>query len=214
MRLAFPRLYAIMDATLLRISELSTAALLADAGVGLIQYRDKKISSGRLLSLSRELIGLCRSRGARFVVNDRADVAAFAGAECLHLGQSDLDVEAARRLCGASCWVGISTHTLEQVREADQSSADYLAVGPVFGTTTKRQADPVVGVDFVRQARKLTKKPVVAIGGLTVERAEEVYRAGADSLAVARDLVGAPDIAARAREYLEIAGRCFGESRN
>jgi len=201
-----------MDATLLRTSELSTAALLADAGVGLIQYRDKQIPSGRLLSLSRELIDVCHSRGARFVVNDRADVAALAGAEGLHLGQADLEVEGARRLCGDSCWLGISTHTLEQVGKADRSSANYLAVGPVFGTSTKEQADPVVGIEFVRQARKLTRKPLVAIGGLTVERAAEVYRAGADSLAVARDLVSAPHIAARAREYLEMAGKCFGES--
>jgi len=205
MELAFPRLYAIMDATLLRTSELSFAELLLDSGVELIQYRSKQVSPRLLLSLSKKLNESCRSKGARYVVNDRADIAAVVGAGGLHIGQSDLEVERARALCGGTCWIGVSTHDLDQVREADRSSADYVAVGPVYPTATKDRPEPVVGVDFVRRARGLTRKPLVAIGGLTVERAAEVYRAGADSLAVARDLIWAPDPAARARQYLELS---------
>jgi thiamine-phosphate pyrophosphorylase len=205
MKLALPRLYAIIDAALLKTSELSTAESLADSGVQLIQYRNKQIPPRRLLGVSRSLIEICRSRGARYVVNDRADVAAVAGAEGLHVGQADLAVEDARALCGAACWIGVSTHTLEQVREADRTSADYIAVGPIFATSTKERPDPVVGIEFVRKARVLTRKPLVAIGGLTLERAADVYRAGADSLAVARDLICAPDPSVRAREYLHLA---------
>ena len=144
------------------------------------------------------------------IVNDRADIAALAGAGGVHVGQQDIGVADARRVCGAECWVGVSTHTLEQVREAAETSADYIAVGPIFPTSTKEHPDPVVGVDLVRRARELTSKPLVAIGGITVERAEEVYRAGADSLAVASDLLTAEDPQHRVAEYLEVARQVRG----
>jgi len=213
MNVAFPRLYAIMDALLLRISASAMAEMLASAGVGVIQYRDKQISARNLLSLSRELVSICARHGARFVVNDRPDVAALAGAGGVHVGQEDLPAEDARAICGRDCWVGISTHNEAQVREAAATSADYIAVGPVFATTTKQQPSPVVGLEFVRRARSITRKPLVAIGGITVENAVEVWRAGADSVAVARDLMAAADPAAQAREYLRRAAR-LDESRN
>jgi thiamine-phosphate pyrophosphorylase len=101
--------------------------------------------------------------------------------------------------------VGFSTHSLEQVAAADATSADYIAFGPIFPTATKKNPDPVVGTELLRKARQLTKKPLVGIGGITVDRAAEVYRAGADSIAVIRDLICAPDPGARAREYLAVA---------
>jgi thiamine-phosphate pyrophosphorylase len=140
-------------------------------------------------------------------VNDREDVAALAGAEGVHVGQTDLGVEQARTVVGPERWVGVSTHTLEQVAAADQTSADYVAFGPIFPTTTKEKPDPVVGLDLLTQARRCTSKPLVAIGGITLERAESIYRAGADSLAVTRDLVTASDPAARARAYLQVAAK-------
>lgn len=200
-----PRLYAILDAALLRTSAVSMAESLALAGVGLIQYRDKQLSATNLLAVSRQLVSILHRHGARFVLNDRPDVAALAGAGGVHVGQDDLPVEDARAICGRDSWVGISTHNEAQVREADATSADYIAVGPVFPTSTKQQADPAVGLDFVRRARAMTRKPLVAIGGITMENAVEVWRAGADSVAVARDLLAAADPAARAREYLRRA---------
>lgn len=194
-----------MDAALLRMSELAFADMLAQSGVELIQYRHKQTSSRRLLEISKELQSLLGPRGLRLVVNDRPDVAAVVGAGGVHVGQRDLPVEEARRICGLGCWVGVSTHSLEQLGAAEQTSADYLAVGPIFETATKEKADPVVGIEFVRQARSMTRKPLVAIGGITLERAEAVFRAGADSVAVARDLICAPDPGARAREYLALA---------
>ncbi len=211
MKLVFPRLYAIIDAGLLRTSELAFAETLAEAGVALFQYRNKQASSRQLFEISRGLVALLRPRGVRLVVNDRPDVAAVAGADGVHVGQEDLDVEHARALCGPSRWIGVSTHTLEQVRQANETSADYIAAGPVFPTTTKERPDPVVGLDFLRHARTLTPKPLVAIGGITLERAEEVFRAGADALAVGRDLLVAPDPAARARELLNLSARVFDE---
>ena len=102
-------------------------------------------------------------------------------------------------------WVGVSTHNLDQLREADRTSADYIAVGPIFPTGTKENPDPVVGVEFVRKARQLTRKPLVAIGGITIESVADVFRAGADSVAIVSDLNAALDPGARAREYLAIA---------
>ena len=113
------------------------------------------------------------SFSVRWIVNDRADVAVLTGAGGVHVGQDDLPVAAARASVGAEKWVGFSTHTPEQVREADQASADYIAFGPIFSTTTKKQAGLVVGLEGLRRARALTRKPLVASGGIRLENAEE-----------------------------------------
>jgi thiamine-phosphate pyrophosphorylase len=190
---------------LLTISELALAESLAGSGVELIQYRDKTASSRRYFEISRQLVHVLGPCGARLIVNDRPDVALLAGAGGVHVGREDLGVEDARAICGTDRWVGVSTHTLEQLAEADRTSADYVAFGPIFQTATKKNPDPVVGTELLRRARAMTKKPLVAIGGITLERAADVYRAGADSLAVIRDLICAPDPAVRAREYLDVA---------
>jgi len=205
MNLVFPRLYAIIDPTLLTISELAMAEALAQSGVELIQYRNKTASSRQFFEISQQLSRALAPRGVRLIVNDRPDVALLAGAAGVHVGQDDLGVEEARAICGADRWVGISTHNLEQVAAADKTSADYIAVGPIFPTATKKNPDPVVGTEFLRKARHMTMKPLVAIGGITLERAAEVYRAGADSLAVIRDLICVANPGARAREYLDVA---------
>jgi thiamine-phosphate pyrophosphorylase len=209
MALAFPSLYVIMDAVLSGPSVVELAESLASAGAEVIQYRDKPGSSRQLYETCRTLV-LCLERfPVRVIVNDRPDIAAIVGAAGVHVGQDDLPVAAARAIVGPNRWVGSSTHTLEQVREADATSADYIAFGPIFPTTTKEAADPMVGIEGLRRARTLTRKPLVAIGGIRLEHAEEVWRAGADSLAVARDVIAAGDPAARVREYRELAERVF-----
>jgi thiamine-phosphate pyrophosphorylase len=205
MNLVFPRLYAIIDAGLLTTSELVLAETLAGSGVELIQYRNKTAPSRQLFEISRQLSFALDLGRVRFIVNDRPDIALLAGAGGVHVGQDDLDVEEARAICGQQRWVGVSTHTLEQVVAANRTSADYIAVGPIFPTTTKENPDAVVGTELLRQARRITTKPLVAIGGITLERAAEVYLAGADSLAVIRDLICAASPGDRAREYLEVA---------
>jgi thiamine-phosphate pyrophosphorylase len=147
------------------------------------------------------------------IVNDRADIAMLSGVGGVHVGQHDLEVAQARAICGAPLWVGISTHTLDQVRAADKTSADYVAFGPIFSTTTKLKPDALVGIDGLRAARAATRKPLVAIGGITLERARDVYRAGADSLAVVSDLLRAKNPGARAEEYLAIAAEAIGTLR-
>ncbi|HXZ11223.1 MAG TPA: thiamine phosphate synthase [Candidatus Sulfotelmatobacter sp.] len=200
-----PALYAILEAGSLPDGNLTLATRLARAGVELIQLRDKHASSRKIydtsLRWSRELLQL----GVRMILNDRPDIAAMTHAGGVHVGQEDVPVEIARNLVGEERWVGVSTHNLEQLREAALTSADYIAVGPIFPTTTKENPDPVVGLELIRAARRLTKKPLVAIGGITIESAEAVFRAGADSVAVARDLLTAGDPSKRAREYLDAA---------
>lgn len=203
----FPPLYPILDADLAGASIKKLAVDLANAGVQLIQIRDKKAASGKLLAETSQLLELLRSHEVRLVVNDRPDVAAIAEAGGVHVGQDDLPVEEARKLCPPPAWVGISTHNLAQFSDAAATSADYIAVGPVFATSTKENPDPIVGLDLIRTARRLTNKPIVAIGGITLDSAEEVFRAGADSLAVIRDVMMAGDPAGRARQYLEVARR-------
>jgi thiamine-phosphate pyrophosphorylase len=151
------------------------------------------------------LVALLAPRGVRFILNDRPDIANIVHAGGVHVGQEDLPVENARTICPAPCWVGVSTHNLDQLREAIRTSADYIAVGPIFATSTKRNPDPVVGLELLRAARKLTDKPLVAIGGIALERAAEVYAAGADSVAVISDLLSAEDPAQRARAFIELA---------
>ena len=179
---------------------------LLSAGVRLIQFRDKRGSSRQLYETCVELKALLRDSGCSLVVNDRADVARAMDAEGVHLGQDDLPVEMARRVLGPDKWIGFSTHSIDQVVEADRTTADYLAFGPIFPTASKENPDPVVGLEGLRQARRATGKPLVAIGGVTLQNAREVLAAGADSLAVIGDLLNAPDLRGRAREFLSVLG--------
>lgn len=203
-RLALPKLYVILDSKLAGNRLLDYAQQLVDAGVRLLQHRDKKASAGELLSSSRELASMLIPRGVSFVVNDRPDVAVLAGASGVHIGQEDVEVEQAREVVGAEKWVGISTHNLAQFTAAAASSPDYIAVGPVFATSSKANPDPVVGLELVRSARGLTDKPIVAIGGITLETAASIIRAGADSVAVIGDILGAANPGQRARQFLEL----------
>ena len=204
MRLVLPRLYVILDAALLTIPESDCARQLVDAGVRLLQYRNKAASSRDLLESSKRLSSELVPRDVTFIVNDRADVAALAGAGGVHVGQEDLGAEEARAVVGWSKLVGISTHNRAQFEQAAATSADYIAVGPIFSTSTKSNPDPVVGTEFIRQTRRLTAKPIVAIGGITLECAAEVVRAGADSVAVISDILRARKPAERARQFLEM----------
>lgn len=202
----FPPVYVVMDAALLRTTEMRFAEMMAVAGIRLLQYRNKQIPPRDLLSKCRALSELLHSHAVRFAVNDRADIALLAQSDAVHLGQQDVAVEDARALCGGTVTIGVSTHTEVQVAKAAQSTADYVAIGPIYATRTKAGAEPVVGPAFIRWARRETNKPLVAIGGISLERAEEVFEAGADSVAVAGDLLSSPDPGARAAAYVELTG--------
>jgi thiamine-phosphate pyrophosphorylase len=183
----FPRLYPILDEELLELRGVSLGSVaeeLRAAGVMLMQYRNKVGEPDSILRSASVIWEALEGSGCRLMMNDYADLVKPAGFGGVHVGQGDLSPEEAQRVVGAKRWVGVSTHNDEQVRVANETSADYIAVGPVFATGTKLDAEPVIGLDGVRRARALTKKPIVAIGGITRENARSVIDAGADSVAV------------------------------
>lgn len=138
----------------------------------------------------------------RLIMNDRPDLCLAAEFNGVHVGQDDLSPESVRRIIGPNRWLGVSTHNPGQLKDADQTSADYVAIGPVFATSSKQKPDPVVGLEGVRRARALTQKPLVAIGGITRANAASVIEAGADSVAVISDLLRDPRKSAE--EFLRI----------
>ena len=193
--MTIPRLYAIVDAGFFSEtwSLLHFAQELVAGGVTLLQYRNKSGSARRMLDDALALRGGL-PENVRLIMNDRADLCLAARFGGVHVGQDDLSPEGVRRLIG-SRWLGVSTHNPEQVAAADATSADYIAVGPVFATGSKERPDPVIGLDGLRRARALTSKPLVAIGGITRGNCRAVIEAGADSVAVISDLVASSDSA-------------------
>ena len=230
--MSIPRFYAILDAGcfLSTGALLAAAGDLAIAGCTLIQYRNKcgnarvmleqarelrrcflvtpntsshpKIANGAILGWGTQVSESTTHGSVRLIMNDRADLSLAAEFDGVHVGQDDLSPESVRKVIGPDRWLGVSTHNPEQVAEADLTSADYLAIGPVFATSSKENPDPVVGLEGVRRARELTRKPLVAIGGITRANARSVIDAGADSVAVISDLLREPRKSAE--EFLRI----------
>jgi thiamine-phosphate pyrophosphorylase len=186
-------------------------AALADAylagGARFIQIRSKQAASGHFLATCEDLVARASKAGALVIVNDRADIAKLAGADGVHVGQDDLDPASVRRILGSSAIIGLSTHSTDQVRAAAAMGVDYIAVGPVFGTATKDTGYREVGASFVSDAAGIlahggSRKPIVAIGGITLERAPDLIGAGAAAVAVISDLLSTGNPESRVRDYL------------
>ena len=200
-----PRLYAILDASSFPDTEglcLAAGELVAGR-VTLLQYRNKSGNARLMLEQTREL-KRCLPTSVKLIMNDRADLCLAAGFDGVHVGQDDLSPEGARAVIGDRLWLGVSTHNPEQLAAADKTTADYAAIGPVFSTRSKANPDPVIGLDGVRHARALTRKPLVAIGGITRENCRSVIEAGADAVAVISDLIREPRKSAE--EFFRILG--------
>jgi thiamine-phosphate pyrophosphorylase len=203
-----PRLYAIIDAGIVSargISPETFARELREAGVELIQYRDKTGQPQQILEAAARIRAALAGSSCRLILNDRADLAVLANADGVHVGQDDLSPADVRIVLGPDRLIGLSTHNDEQVRAAEQTAADYIAIGPVFATGTKLNPDPVIGLEGVRRARALTSKPLVAIGGITRSNARSVIDAGADSVAIVSGLlIPGETVAKVARDILDI----------
>jgi thiamine-phosphate pyrophosphorylase len=206
-----PPLYAILDEETARRHGWSVAGLaraVLDGGARLLQVRVKTAGSADLLATARQVAAAARLVGARVIVNDRADVARLAGADGVHVGQDDLPAEKAAALLPPGALIGLSTHSREQVEAAAAQPVSYVAVGPVFATSTKEGSSAPVGLDLVRFAvERLARRPVVAIGGITLDRAPAVLAAGATSVAVISDLFAGRDPERRTRAYVEALSR-------
>ena len=200
-----PRLYAILDTSCFRDSQtlLSTADELLAGGIRLLQYRNKSGDARQILEQGKELKRRLGS-SIKLIMDDRADLCLAASFDGVHVGQEDLSPAGARRVIGEKLWLGVSTHNPEQVAEADKTSANYIAIGPVFSTTSKANPDPVIGLEGVRKARALTRRPLVGIGGINRANCRSVIEAGADSIAVISDLMRDPRKSAE--DFLRILG--------
>ncbi len=200
-----PRLYPILDTETLAncgVGLETAAAAFLDGGAGILQLRHKGHWSREIFEAARQVARFCREAGAPLVVNDRADFAMLLQAG-LHVGQDDLPPREVRKLVGSEAILGYSTHNADQFCAAGGEPVDYIALGPVFATGSKRNPDPVIGIEEMRRCRPLADKPVVAIGGITPENAADVLQAGADSVAVISGLLPTTATARSLRERME-----------
>jgi thiamine-phosphate pyrophosphorylase len=203
--IALPPLYVLTDRALAGgRTHAQLVAALCRGGASLIQVREKRMMDRDLLAACRDAVAEARAAEARLIVNDRADVAAIAGADGVHLGDADLPVAAAREVLGPEAWIGRSTHSVEEALEAARLPVDYIALGPVFATGHAGVQRPALGLDAVSRAAAGLRVPLVAIGGITRVQAKQVLAAGAASVAVMGDLMTAPDIAAATAELLDL----------
>jgi thiamine-phosphate pyrophosphorylase len=200
-----PRVYPILDTGAFAAREFSltrAAAAWLEGGAEILQLRHKQHWGRAVFDAARDIARMCREAGALFIVDDRADIAMLLEAG-LHIGQDDLSPRDARRLLGSDAVIGFSSHNAPQVCAAGGEPVDYVAFGPVFPTASKRNPDPVTGIEALKECRALVEKPLVAIGGITRETAAGVWAAGADSVAVIGDLLPAELTSVTLRQRME-----------
>jgi len=192
--LVLPKVYPLTDVGLTGLTHAEQVRRLAKGGASLIQLRDKKSGACGFYESAKAAVTAARECGVKLIINDRADIAAAVGADGVHLGQHDIPVEAARELMGPQAIIGLSTHNLSQAQLAIGLPIDYLALGPIFSTSTKDDPAPELGLEGLRQTRHMLGEfPLVAIGGITANRALDVLQAGANSIAIISALMKNPD---------------------
>jgi thiamine-phosphate pyrophosphorylase len=189
-----PRVYPLTDVQLSGLSHAEQVRLLSLGGAMLVQLREKQMSPKEFYEQAKAAVIVAEQCGVRVIINDRVDVALAVRADGVHLGQDDMPPEAARKLLGSEAIIGYSTHNVEQAIEASKLPIDYLAIGPIFGTATKSDTAPVLGLEGLRAVRQaIGDFPVVAIGGITSSNAHDVIEAGADSVGLISALLARPD---------------------
>ncbi len=198
------RIYPISDVRLSGLCHAEQTRRVIDGGARLIQLREKNLPAREFYQQAAGALRIARERGALIIINDRVDVALALGADGVHLGQDDLPPQEARRILGDQALIGFSTHSLEQARRALDLPIDYLAIGPIFATSSKENSHPVVGLDNLRLVRRVVGRiPLVAIGGITAENSSQVIDAGADCIAIISDIFAfPPEITARTRDLV------------
>src|SRR6266550_1087561 len=200
--LILPPLYAMLDPeqTRGRAAETVLRELLA-GGVSILQLRVKSLAPSDFFALARRARVETQARCCKLIINDRADIALACDADGVHLGQDDLPLAAGRKLMGEKI-VGISTHNIEQAREAERNGADYIGFGPMFGTSTKNTGFAPRGIEMLRQIRAEVKLPIVAIGGINEQNVQQVWQAGAGSAAIISDILGTDDVLSKTKRII------------
>jgi thiamine-phosphate pyrophosphorylase len=204
MPFTLPKIYPITDTLVSGLSHARQVELLVAGGASLVQLREKRASPREFYLAALDAMSIARKLGVQIIINDRVDIAIAVKADGVHLGQDDLPPDRARLLLGESRIIGFSTHSLEQALAADSAPIDYVAIGPVFQTSTKERSEPVVGLGAVSEIKRRLSRPLVAIGGITLHTASSVIEAGADSVAVISDLLSTGDPAGRMRQFVDL----------
>jgi len=190
-----PQVYPITDTQISRLSHADQVALFAERGATVVQLREKRESALQFYKAAKAALAIAVERGVQLIINDRVDIAMAVGATGVHLGQDDLPPDVARRLLGEDAVIGFSTHSVSQALEVSGLPIDYLAIGPIFATSTKENPDPVVSLDGLRAVKAaIGSLPLVAIGGITTANAPDVFGAGADSVALISGLWSRPQV--------------------
>lgn len=195
--------YFITDRSLSRAGTLNDVRSAIDAGVTVIQYRDKNTETRAMYEEALALKDLCRKK-ARLLINDRVDIALAVEADGVHIGQDDMPFNIARRLLGKKRIIGLTVHSIDEAREAQELGADYVGVSPIYATATKRDAGKAAGIELIRAVKKEIRLPVIAIGGINLSNAPDVVAAGADGLCAISCVVTAVDAAGQMRRFQEL----------
>ncbi|WP_255335032.1 thiamine phosphate synthase [Methanosarcina sp. KYL-1] len=195
--------YLVTDSELSKKGTLSDVKAAVESGCRIIQYREKNKSTKEMINEASEIRSICREN-AIFLVNDRIDVALAVGADGVHIGQDDMPIDTARRLLGAGKIIGLTVHNRDEAIEAEKNGADYVGLGPIFNTSTKKDAGNGIGPDMIREVKSAIKIPVVAIGGINRENCRIVVESGADSLVAISAIVCSDDVKRETKEFIEI----------
>ena len=199
------RLYVLISSNITKKSVKETARLVIDGGADAVQLREKTISDRKFISLAREVRDITTKRGSLLIINDRVHVVRKVNADGIHLGQQDMSALEARNIIGDEKIIGVSTHSITQARQAQKDGADYIAIGPIYPTSTKDH-EPSVGIEIIHEISEAVSIPIIAIGAITLENLDEVLKAGASRIAVCSAIIGSKDIYSSTRQFKEKLG--------
>ena len=199
------RLYVLISSNIAKKSVKETARLVIDGGADAVQLREKTISDSKFISLAREVRDITTKRGSLLIINDRVHVVRKVNADGIHLGQQDMSALEARNIIGEEKIIGVSTHSITQARQAQKDGADYIAIGPIYPTSTKGH-EPSVGIEIIHEISEAVSIPIIAIGAITLENLDEVLKAGASRIAVCSAIIGSKDIYSSTRQFKEKLG--------
>jgi thiamine-phosphate pyrophosphorylase len=201
------KLYVLISGKIAARSVNETARLIIDGGADAIQLREKTISDKELISLAGEIRDITTKRGTLLIINDRVNVARELNSDGVHLGQHDMSIKEAREIIGNEKIIGVSTHNIIQARQAQKDGADYIAIGPVYPTTTK-DYEPSIGLEVIQEISREISIPFLAIGAITLENLDEVLKAGASRVAVCSAIISSKDILSSTRKFKEKLTTC------
>jgi len=199
------RLYVLISSSIVTKSVKETSRLVIDGGADAIQLREKTISDSEFISLAGEVRDITTKRGSFLIINDRVHIAREINADGVHLGQQDINALEARNIIGDEKIIGVSTHNVIQARQAQKDGADYIAIGPIYPTSTKDH-EPSVGIEIIREISRTVSIPFIAIGAITLDNLDEILKAGASRVAVCSAIIGAKDIYSTTRQFKEKLG--------